>query len=60
MLAHVPGEAFSVLKPLAGKCRRDPIAKVADHDAIARRRSTVDDDFGWCFSGRRNRLRAGD
>ena len=30
MLADVPGEAFSVLKPIAGKCRRDPIAKVAD------------------------------
>ena len=60
MLAHIPGKAFGVLKPLAGECRRDPIAKVADDDALARRRSTVDDDFSRCFSRRRDRLRAGD
>ena len=58
MLADVPGETFGVLEPIAGKCRRDAIAKVADQNALRRRRSTVDDHFGRGFGGRRNRLRA--
>jgi hypothetical protein len=59
MLANVPGETFCVLEPIAGKCRRDAIAKFTDQDALRRRRSTINDHFGRSFGGRRNSLRAG-
>ena len=58
MLADVPGETFSVLEPIAGKCRRDAIAEVTDQNALRRRGSTVDDDLGRGLGGGRSSLRS--